>query len=327
MIITRTPYRVSLAGGLSDIPAYYENTDNLGHGCVVSTSIDRYIYIAVAERFDKKFRLSYSRTEEEYSVEDIKHPIIRECLKYLEIETPLEVVSFSSIPGRSGLGSSSAYTVGLLNALYNFKGHHVSKRKLAEDASKIEIDILKEPIGKQDQYATAFGGINKFVFFKDNVEVHPLTHIMKWETLQELEQNILLFYTDIQRYASSVLSHQKKNIEHSRLNINEIREIAFLMYTQLYNNDLSKIGDLINKNWVLKKSTGNVSNQRIDVWYNSAIRAGASGGKISGAGGGGFLMIYCKPEYQERVRQVLSQMNELKFHFEDEGTKVIYNDG
>jgi len=228
MIISRTPFRVSFAGGLSDIPTYYKKHG----GYVISTTIDKYVYITVNDRFDGKYKITYLKGEESDSIDDIKHPIFRECLKYVGIDKPIEVVSIADIPGGSGLGSSSAFTVGLLNALYRYKGINVNKKKLAEDACNIEINILGEPIGKQDQYAAAFGGLNKYTFEPNYVQVEPIN--MDNNMYEFLQKNLLLFYTGTTRKSKDVL-HNHNNDDSKEKHVNDLTHVALDIYNSLVN--------------------------------------------------------------------------------------------
>lgn len=322
MIITKTPFRISFAGGLSDLKDYYKH----GYGSVVSTTIDKYIYVTVNRKFDDKIRVSYSKTEIVDNVDKILHPIVREALKLANLDGGLEITTIADIPAGTGLGSSSAFTVGLLNALYAFNGEHKGAERHARDACKIEIDILKEPIGKQDQYASAFGGLNHIRFNADEtVFVNPI--ISKNETKEKLDNNLMLFYTGIHRKASTILTESKRNMGNLREHVDTLRDLSKEMATALKNNDLSCFGELMHKAWSFKKKTGKVSNPEIDKYYEEARSAGALGGKILGAGGGGFLLVYCEKKHQEKVRKALSDLKETKFHLEPQGSRIIYVEG
>lgn len=319
MIITKTPFRISFAGGLSDIKDYYHKS----YGSVVSTTIDKYIYVTVNRKFDNNIRISYSKTEIVDHVQKIKHPIVREALRLTELDGCIEITTIADIPAGTGLGSSSAFTVGLLNALYAFKGEHKGAETLAKEACEIEIDVLKEPIGKQDQYATAYGGLNQICFNPDeSVFVNPV--ISKKQTKEELDRNLILFYTGIHRKASSILSESKKNMDNLRNHVDVLRDLSEKMVYALRNNDLSSFGELMHKAWNYKKKTGKVTNFDIDKYYEKARSAGALGGKILGAGGGGFLLLYCEHERQKSVRKALSNLKETEFHLEPQGSRIIY---
>ncbi len=319
MIITKTPFRISFAGGLSDLRSYYSHN----YGSVVSTTIDKHIYVTVNRKFDNKIRVSYSKTEIVESVKDVAHPIVKEALKLTNLDGGLEITTIADIPAGTGLGSSSAFTVGLLNALYTFKGEHKGAETLARQACEIEIDILKEPIGKQDQYASAYGGLNHIKFNSDEtVFVNPV--ISKNKTKKELDENLILFYTGIKRKASSILSDSKKNMKNLLGYVDTLKEISEEMVLSIRNNDLTSFGELMNKAWELKKKTGKVSNPQIDDYYNKAIKSGALGGKILGAGGGGFLLLYCEKKFQDKVRSKLSDLKETEFRLEPQGSRIIY---
>jgi D-glycero-alpha-D-manno-heptose-7-phosphate kinase len=319
MIISKTPFRVSFAGGISDIKDYYKND----YGAVTSTTIDKYIYITVNKKFDQKIRVSYSQTEIVDNVEDIIHPLVRESLKLTGLDGGIEITSIGDIPSGTGLGSSSAFTVGLLNALYAFKGEHKGAEDLAKKACQIEIDILKEPIGKQDQYATAYGGLNHIRFNKDEtVFVNPI--ICKKQTKDSLDKNLLMFYVGGERKASTILKESKKNMDDNILYVDKIRTLSEDIAKSLRKNDLNNFGELLHNGWTYKKKTGKVSNKKIDEIYDKAINAGAVGGKILGAGGKGFLLLYCEEKNQQTLRKELKGLKELDFKLEPQGSKIIY---
>jgi D-glycero-alpha-D-manno-heptose-7-phosphate kinase len=319
MIISKTPFRISFAGGVSDLRDYYRHS----YGSVVSTAINKFIYVTVNSKFDNKIRVSYSKTEIVPKVSNIRHPIVREGLKLTKLDGGLEITTIADIPSGTGLGSSSAFTVGLLNALYAFKGEHKGAELLADEACKIEIDILKEPIGKQDQYACAYGGLNQIRFNPDeSVFVDPV--ISQRETKKKLDSNLLLFYTGIHRRASTILTESKQNMGNLKEHVDTLRDLSEEMANALRNNDLSGFGELLNKAWQYKKKTGKVSNAEIDTYYEKARSAGALGGKILGAGGGGFLLLYCEKRHQQKVRDRLSNLKETEFHLEPQGSRIIY---
>jgi D-glycero-alpha-D-manno-heptose-7-phosphate kinase len=325
VIISRTPLRMSFVGGGSDLPSYYRRH---GGGAVVSTAINKYVYITVNEKFDDSIRVSYSKTEEVSSVADIQHKLMRETMFYLGIKGGVEITSIADIPSRgTGLGSSSAFTVGLLNALHAHRRHFVAADTLAQEACYIEIDICGEPIGKQDQYASAFGGLNFMQFNEDDtVFTNPI--ICQTETLQRLQENIIVFYTGIARNASSILQAQGENLKadpHKRDAMRRMVHLAFDMRAALQRNNLDDFGDALHENWLLKKSmAGNVSSDQIDHWYERGRKAGALGGKLLGAGNGGFLMFYAPSERHETIVSALENLRKVEFGCEPEGSKIIF---
>lgn len=321
MIITRTPFRVSFAGGGSDMQSFYEKYG----GCVLSTTISKYMYIMIHPYFNEnQTLLKYSETELVNSVANIRHNIFRQVLSDMNIHG-VEITSTADVPSGTGLGSSSTFTVGLLNTLYSYKGKYVSKSALAEMACEVEIDKLKSPIGKQDQYAASFGGINFFRFNPDgHVIVEPV--IMKGKTRRQLEKNLIMFYTGATRSANTILAQQKENISETAKAANLVRmcKLAEQMRMSLYNNDISAFGSILHEGWMLKKelATG-ISNPVIDEAYDCAMQNGALGGKLLGAGGGGFLLFYCPEERQPVLREKLG-LTQFDFHFEHDGTSVVY---
>ncbi len=321
MIITKTPFRVSFAGGGSDIADFYrEHT-----GCVLSTSINRYMYLSLHPYFDnKKTALKYSQTEIVSDLNEINHTIFRSVLNDKNIEG-VEISSTADVPSGTGLGSSSAFTVGLLHTLYCYQGKYVSKAKLAEEACKVEIEKIGSPIGKQDQYAAAFGGLNFITFHQDNtVSVEPV--ITMAETLHNLQENLVMFYTGITHDANVILAEQKKNIseENKTKNLIQMCQLARDMKYSLENNELSDVGTILNEGWQRKRElAGKISNPKIDELYETALQNGATGGKLLGAGGGGFLLFYCPKEKQERLKNQL-RLKPFQFSFEHDGSSVIY---
>ncbi|MHC4571172.1 MAG: GHMP family kinase ATP-binding protein [Planctomycetota bacterium] len=323
MIISKTPLRISFAGGGSDLAAYYK----VGCGSVVSTAIDKYIYITVNRKFDDLIRVSYSKTELVESVDEVEHNIIREALKLAGIEKGIEVVYMGDIPlgtAGVGLGSSSSLAVGVLNALYAFKGQSVSAEKLARGACRIEIDILKQPIGKQDQYIAGYGGLQHIRFNGDeSVFVDPV--ICKKGTKKELNSKLMLFYTGMTRVSSSILAEQKQQTNSNRKHLDRIVELSEELRESLIENDLSRFGEVLHEGWLNKrKLASGITNAKINEYYERAKKAGAVGGKILGAGGGGFLLLYCEQENQNKVRGALSDLKESPFKFEPQGSKIIY---
>lgn len=323
MIISRTPLRMSFVGGGSDLPVFYRKSG----GAVVSTAIDRYVYVTVNQKFDEKIRVSYSRTEEAKSVEKIKHPLVREALKLLEIRGGVEITSVADIPSKgSGLGSSSTFTVGLLNALHAFAGRHAGAEQLAREACEIEIGRCGEPIGKQDQYAAAFGGLNFIQFHADDsVSVEPI--VCQRETIQQLQAHTLVFYTGITRSASGILKQQNSALASEKKKRDVTRKMAGLAHTlcrELRQNRVASFGEIIHEGWLLKKSlTGGITTDAIDGWYEKARRAGAVGGKLLGAGAGGFLMFYAPPERHEAIARAL-KLRRTDFRFEPQGSRIIF---
>jgi D-glycero-alpha-D-manno-heptose-7-phosphate kinase len=321
MIISKTPFRISFAGGLSDIGDYYQKN----YGAVTSTSIDKYVYLIVNKRFGNDVQINYSKAEIVQDVSQIQHPMVREALKLVNINSNIEITVMSDIPARTGLGSSSSFAVGLLNALYAYKGKDMDAERLAQEACRIEIDILKEPIGKQDQYASSYGGLNYIRFNSDEtVDINPIN--MNKEKFEELDNNLLLFYTGITRYASSILNESKNKMEEYRNYVDQLRDLAKDVETALKQGDLTGFGRLLHKGWTYKKKTGNVTNPQIDKYYDKALKAGAIGGKILGAGGGGFLLLYCEESYQEKVRKSLSGLKEVIFNLKSHGSKIVFKE-
>lgn len=327
MIVTRTPLRLSLGGGGTDLPFY---ADKFG-ASLIAAAINKYIYITISNRLNNKYKLNYSKTEIVDKVDDIKHPLIRECIKLVGIEEPIEIHSTAEIPAGTGLGSSLAFTVGLLNALYYYKGEIVSKYKLAEDASRVTMDILKEPCGKQDQYAAAFGNLSLFkIGTSGRVTVTPVN--ISHETLKKLEKNLMMFYTGYTRSANGVLAEQKKLSEKkSEQKIfeqyHEIKKIGEQSLKCLEKKDLRRFGQWMNVHWELKKNiSSSMSNPDIDRWYKLALDNGAIGGKIVGAGGGGFLLLYVEKNH-DRVQKVLEAegLAYIPFKFDFEGSRVVYD--
>lgn len=321
MIITRTPFRVSFAGGGSDLASYYE----LEPGAVLSTAIDKYMYIAVKEHFEENFRISYSRTEIVDTVEQIEHPIVRECLRMLRPGDGLEVVSMADLPARTGLGSSSSFTVGLLHALYAMQGKVVSPERLAQEACCIEIERLRDPIGKQDQYIAAYGGL-QFIQFNPGGSVFVDPVILSPEARQEFSRRLLIFFTGDTRDAREVLVKQKASTSEKIAVLRRMCTIAREMRDVLTEgSDLNVFGALLHEAWEAKRSlTDAISNSRIDDWYERGRRAGALGGKLLGAGGGGFLLFFCEPHRHRALREELAALKELRFSLDPQGSKIVH---
>jgi D-glycero-alpha-D-manno-heptose-7-phosphate kinase len=324
MIIVRSPLRVTLGGGGTDLPSYYEKFG----GFLIAAAIDRYVYITLHHTFHPGYIIKYSRMEKVKVVDKIKHPIIRESLKLLGMHNDyLEIASMADIPAGTGLGSSGSFTTALLKALHTYKRNLIQPRDLAEQACHIEIDRLGEPIGKQDQYIAAYGGITCLEFDTNGVvKAYPLK--IDKEILYGLEDNLLLFFTGHSRSASSILEeqHQKSKMNDEMMinNLHFIKELGIQSKKALENGDLIKFGELMNVHWEHKKErSGQISNPKIDKWYNLAIKNGAVGGKLVGAGGGGFLMFYAKDKVRLRHVMLQAGLEEVRFRFDFEGTKVI----
>jgi D-glycero-alpha-D-manno-heptose-7-phosphate kinase len=321
MIITRTPFRISFAGGGSDFESFYREEP----GVVISTAINKYMYLTVKERFGNTFRVSYSKTEIRDSVEQIEHRAVRECLRTAGTRNGLEITSIGDLPAQSGMGSSSSFTVGLLYALHSLQGHSVSPERLAQEACHIEIDLMGEPIGKQDQYIAAYGGLQLIQFHPDGrVSVDPV--VCKPETKRELNRRLLLFYTGTTRAASDILSKQATKVKENRNALRRLCEIAFAVRDVFTSgNDLNEFGRLLHAAWECKKTLEQtISNPVIDSLYERAMEAGALGGKLLGAGSGGFLLFFCEPHRQDRLRSALQNLQEVRFSLEPSGTRVIY---
>lgn len=323
MIITRTPFRVSFAGGGSDLPSFYRRHE----GCVLSMTINKYMYVSIHPTFNRdETVVKYSRTEIVRDVREIRHPIARQLLLDYGIDG-VEIVSTADVPSGTGLSTSSAYTVGLIHALSAFQGKLRSQERIARDACELEIEKLGEPIGKQDQYGTAVGGL-KFIRFKsdDTVEVEPL--VVSRDTLKTLEGNLLLFYTGLTHSAGEILKEQSRNVaseEQKYQNLVRMTELAHEMRKSVVTGNLDEFGRILNENWLLKRElASSISNDRIGKYYDLAMESGALGGKLLGAGGGGFLLFYCPKERQKRLRSALSDLWELPFAMETSGTKIIY---
>lgn len=321
MIITKTPFRVSFCGGGSDMANFYEKYG----GCVLSTSINKYCYISIHPYFNEnKTLLKYSENELVDSPDQIRHRIFRQVLTDMGIHG-VEISSTADIPGGTGLGSSSTFTVGLLNSLNCYKGKFVSKDKLAKLACEVEIEKLGNPIGKQDQYGAALGGLN-FIKFNQDGSVSHEPILMEGKTYKELQKNLLMFYTGTTRSANTILAEQTRNItsEDKARNLLKMCGLAKDMKIALENNDISSFGKILDEGWQLKKELASgIANPAIDEAYEIAMKNGALGGKLLGAGGGGFLLFYCEEEKQEQLKKAIG-LRELDFSFERDGTSVIY---
>lgn len=324
MIISKTPLRMSFVGGGSDLRAYYQK----GYGAVVSTTIDKYLYVTVNRKFDDYIRVGYSKTEMVHNIRDIEHNIVREALKIVGgIEKQIDIVYMADVMPLqygTGLGVSSSIAVGTLNALYAYKGQHVSAETLAEQACKIEIEILGFPVGKQDQYAMAYGGFN-YIKFNSNETVFVDPVIFKKEIKEELNRKLLMFYIGMNCESHSVLTEQQRNTRENLVHLDKMVELAEELRSSLRNNNIANFGEILHKGWIYKqKLASKITNPRINVCYEKARRAGAIGGKILGSGGGGFLLFYCEEENHSKVRKALSDLREMQFKFEPQGGKIIY---
>jgi len=323
MIITRSPMRISLGGGGTDLPSYYREHG----GFLIAGAIDKYVYMTVHQTFLTGYIIKYSKMENAETIDDIRHPIIREAFRAVNVGGGIEVTSMADIPSGTGLGSSGSFTTALLKALHAQKKNVVQPQELAELACHIEIDLLKEPIGKQDQYIAAYGGLTCFTFLPDGrVEAQPLN--IDTETLYNLEDNLLLFFTGYSRSASSILKEQddkSKSSNNSMIdNLHFVKDLGYQSKDALESGNLVKFAELMKVHWNRKKErSGNMSNPDIDRWYGLALENGALGGKLIGAGGGGFLMFYA--EEKRRLRHALSQagLREIRFTFDFLGTKVV----
>jgi D-glycero-alpha-D-manno-heptose-7-phosphate kinase len=315
---------MSFVGGGSDLPAYYRRFG----GAVVSTSINQFVYVTINKKFDDRIRVSYSRTEDAKSVERIKHPLAREAMKLLGVSGGIEITSIADIPGKgTGLGSSSSFTVGLLHVLHAYAARYASAERLAQEACKIELELCGAPIGKQDQYAAAVGGLNFIQFNRDDsVSIEPI--ICRRATLAELQAGTLVFYTGITRNASSILQHQQTAVaseKKKQIVQKKMVDLAFRLRADLQQNRLESFGEIIHEGWLLKKSlTSGISTSAIDGWYAKARKAGARGGKLLGAGAGGFLMFYAPPEKHEAIARALGGLRRMDFRFEQQGSRIIF---
>ena len=324
MIISKTPFRITFTGGGTDIRSFYQHE----FGAVVNAAINKYMYIIVNKKFDDKIRVSYSKTEIVDRVEDIQHNVVREALKLAGISKGIEIISVADIPSEgTGLGSSSSFTVGLLNALFTFKGEPKTALELARLACHLERDILQEPGGKQDQYAAALGGINY-------MEFHPDENVKHWPILlddsdnlerERLRRDLILFYTGMVRSSTEIHREQTKNTETKMKNLQHMKQLAIETRRVLHQERaFDKIGPLLHEGWLKKRELASrVSNIIIDSLYQRGIDYGATGGKILGAGGGGFLLFQCSREQQEQLKKALHPLHEVPFDFEMQGSKII----
>lgn len=321
MIIVQTPLRVSFLGGGTDFEDFY-----LSHGgAVLSAAIDKYVFVIVKERFDDLIYVNYSRKEIVDKVDDLQHELVREAMRLTGVEKGVEITTLADVPSEgTGLGSSSSVTVGLLQALYAYQGESRTAETLASEACKLEIDILGKPIGKQDQYIAAYGDVRFITFNNNSIEIEKI--LLTQEDKRKLNENLMLFYTGTTRESSTILGEQKANINNRLEELLEMKKLAFQAKNVILRSALDDFGEIMHRGWELKKKlSSKISNPEIDEIYQTACKAGATGGKITGAGGGGFLLLYCPSERKSDVRSALKGMRELFFRFEPDGSKVIFN--
>ena len=326
MIITRTPFRISFAGGCTDLRAFYSNEP----GKVISSSINKYIYVVIKRQIgivEYKYRINWIKVEFKNKLEDIEHPIVREALIFFKIDFPIEITTFSDIPGQTGLGSSSAFAVGLVHALHALKGEMVTKHTIATEAALIEVDILGRAMGKQDHFASAYGNLNVFTFTSDEVvSVDPVLYNAK--TKKYIQSNLMLFYLKSKRDASRILESQQRETQNK---LNELRNLKNLVepLREIFSTGLqtNNFGEILDKGWMIKSQlTDDISSKVIDSYYKKAKNHGAIGGKLLGAGGGGFLLLYVELENQKHVREQLSDLYYLPVEFDNSGTRITYYD-
>ncbi|HEY6128958.1 MAG TPA: hypothetical protein VIW23_12320 [Candidatus Acidoferrum sp.] len=325
MILTRTPFRVSFAGGGSDLPDFYRRSG----GAVLSSTIDKAMYIALHPYFHDKIRIKYSRTEDVVNASEIEHPLVRECLSLVGIERGMEIASFADVPAGTGMGSSSAFTVGLLHALYMRDGKSPTPHELATAACEIELERVAAPIGKQDQFAAAYGGLN-FIQFQPNgnVEVHRIK--CSEETREKLSRRLMFFYIGQERPAASILTEQGRNMADKEKfrKVQEMVELAEALRASLEKDSLDSFGDILDRGWQLKRGLANgITNDVVESNYRLAREAGADGGKLLGAGAGGFLLLSCEVEKQSQVREALKALREMPVTLTTDGSEVVHNDG
>ena len=321
MVMTRAPLRITFVGGGTDLPFYYEKRD---YGAVVSSAINKYIYVTVNRKFDSNIRISYSKTEIVDSVDRIEHPTIRESLRLLGIENGIEILSISDIPSRgTGLGSSSTFLVALLHALHSYKGEFVSAEELAREAVRVERDILREEGGKQDQYIAAYGGTNLMKFRSDG-SVEIVNAVSHDSNLKKIEESLLLLYTNRERSSTEIHRDQIENSSEKMNVYDEMKKLTDGTLKAICDGDLDTLGELMHRNWMMKRSlSGRISDGWIDEKYERALKLGAKGGKLVGAGGGGFLLLVAEPEKHENIAKELG-LRKVDFRFSQSGSRVIY---
>lgn len=321
MVITQTPFRISFFGGGTDFPGFYERFG----GQVLSTSIDKYCYVTVRHLppfFEYSNYVAYSKTERVTSIDEIQHPAVREAMKYLDMHE-LMILYDADLPARTGLGTSSSFAVGLLSAFHSLKGKYIDKKRLADEAIYLERTLCKESGGVQDQIAASFGGLNKISFSADGYEVQPV--IIGNETKEALNDNLMLFFTGLSRFSSDIQVEQERNIEKKNRQLYVMKDLVDEAEKALVEKRVDDFGALLDNEWNLKREiNGRVSNPVIDGYYERAVSAGALGGKLLGAGGGGFLLFYAPKDKQGRVRKALNSLMEIPFRFENGGTRILY---
>ncbi len=328
LIISRTPVRISFFGGGTDYPAYFKRNK----GATLGTTINKYTYVSVntlSDFFEHKIRIGYSKTELVKNISEIQHPSIRECLNFFKMADNLDIHIFSDLPAKTGLGSSSSFTVGFLNALYALQGKKIPKQKLAEEACFVEQNCIKENVGSQDQFHAAHGGFNVFEFHNDYINVRPL--IISSEKKQLLENSLMIFYTGLTRFASDVVKEQiqktqsKNNDEYLKQMLDMVYQAEDIITASSNENLVRKFGFLLDNSWNLKKKlSSKITNPIIDEAYTKAKQHGAYGGKLCGAGSGGFLALFAPLEKQDAIRKSLKNLLEVKFKFENSGSSIIY---
>ena len=322
MIITQTPLRISFLGGGTDFRDYYLQEG----GCVLSSAIDKYVFVIIKERFDDKIRVGYTKTEMIDSLNEVQHELVRETLRKTGITKRIEVATMGDVPSTgSGLGSSSTVTVGLLNAMYTYLGETRDAATLAQEACEIEIEVLGKPIGKQDQYIAAYGSM-RFFRFQPNERVEIETIELEDNEKRRFNQNLMLFFTGVTRKSSTILTEQRANTNDHLEVLRQMKSLALEARKCIIEGAFDEFGAILHQGWECKKQLASkITNSQIDEIYRLARRAGAIGGKITGAGGGGFLLLYCPQEKQDDVRAALHHLRELPFRLERDGTKVIFN--
>ena len=324
VIISKTPFRISFFGGGTDYPAWYKENG----GAVLATTINKYCYITcryLPPFFEHRHRIIYSKMEEVKLITDIQHPSARECLRFMKIAEGVEIHHDGDLPARTGLGSSSSFTVGLLNALYALNGVMVTKRQLAFDAIYVEQELIKENVGAQDQVLAAFGGFNRIEFGReDNIQIQPIT--LNHQRLELLQDHFMLFFTGFSRTASEIAAEQIKNVPYKKKELNAMYQMVGQAIDIINGNcSISEFGNLLHESWQLKRSlTDKISNPYIDDIYAAALKAGATGGKLLGAGGGGFILFFAKPDVQPSVKAKLSSLLHVPFQFENLGSQIIF---
>ena len=320
MIISKTPLRISFAGGGTDVDSYYKTS----YGAVVSAAINKYIYVTIHKRFDNSLRIAYSKTEIVKHADELEHDIVKACLEMVGIDNGIEITTIGEVPAGTGMGSSSTLTVGLLNALYSYVGQRLSAYELMDKACQVEIDILRQPIGKQDQAAAAFGGLNYFKFCPDGTVEREQIELAQ-EDFKNLESKLVVLYTGLTHSAGLILNEQKKNTDKHLESMNEIRNQADWLRNKLLSEGFNDyFGDMLCHGWDKKKCLSKgISNPEIDRLYQQGLQAGALGGKLLGAGGGGFLMFYCEEDKQDKLKKALG-LQQLYFKVARYGSRVVY---